>query len=61
VTEHWFCQLLATRMRHDPRAAMEQAGWRDYRSVMGYTHDVPSERRELVRRLDDLGGTAAHR
>jgi hypothetical protein len=42
VTQHWFRHLFATRMlRLDPRAAMEQAGWADIRSLMGYAQDVP--------------------
>jgi len=30
---------------------MEQGGWLDMRSVLGYTHDVPSRRRALVGRM----------
>jgi integrase len=55
VTQHWFRHMLATRMvRHDPRATMEQGGWLDIRSVMGYTHDVPKHRHRLVAGMDDL-------
>jgi integrase len=54
VTQHWFRHRLATRLvRLDPRAAMEQGGWLDPRSVMAYTHDVPEHRRQLVAALDD--------
>ena len=52
VTQHWFRHLLATRMRGDIRAAMDQGGWIDERSVMGYTIDVPEHRRRLVNDLD---------
>ena len=52
ITQHWFRHLLATRMRGDIRAAMDQGGWIDERSVMGYTIDVPEHRRRLVNELD---------
>ncbi len=53
VTQHWFRHLLATKwLRRDPRAAMEQAGWLDIRSLMGYAADVPEYRRQLVQELD---------
>jgi site-specific recombinase XerD len=51
VTQHWFRHKLATALRRDLQAAMEQGGWRDVDSVMGYIHDVPVERRRLI---DDL-------
>ena len=35
-------------------ATMEQGGWLDIRSVMGYAHDVPEYRRELVVGMDDF-------
>ena len=55
VTQHWFRHMLATRLvRKDLRAAMEQGGWLDPRSVMGYAFDVPEHRQQLVRGLDDL-------
>lgn len=55
VTQHWFRHLLATKLlRLDPRAAMDQGGWLDIRSVMGYSHDVPEYRRKLVTEADDL-------
>jgi hypothetical protein len=55
VTQHWFRHLLATRLlRRDPRAAMEQGGWLDIRSVIGYAQDVPAHRRQLVADMDDL-------
>jgi hypothetical protein len=54
VTQHWFRHRLATLMlRKDPRATMEQGGWLDIRSVMGYAHDVPEYRRALVNEIDD--------
>ncbi|MGJ5075471.1 tyrosine-type recombinase/integrase [Bradyrhizobium oligotrophicum] len=55
LTQHWFRHMLAQRwLRRDPRAAMEQGGWLDIRSVMGYSHDAPEYRRQLVAELDDL-------
>lgn len=55
VTQHWFRHLLATKMlRRDPRAAMEQGGWLDIRSVVGYSHDAPEWRRQLINEMDDL-------
>lgn len=54
VTQHWFRHLLATRMRHDLRAGMEQGGWLDERSIMGYIHDVPAARRAAVAAFDDI-------
>lgn len=51
VTQHWFRHMLATEIMAtagDPRAVMEQGGWLDIRSVMGYTHDIPEHRRRLV-------------
>lgn len=55
VTQHWFRHMLATRlMRKDPRAAMEQGGWLDIRSVIGYAQDVPEHRRQLVVEMDEV-------
>lgn len=55
VTQHWFRHMLATKLlRRDARTAMEQGGWLDVRSVMGYSHDAPEYRRRLVREMDDL-------
>jgi integrase len=54
VTPHWFRHRFATMALADGmdlRGAMEQAGWLDYRSVMGYAHDVPMRRREAIERL----------
>jgi hypothetical protein len=56
VTQHWFRHRLATLwLRKDPRAAMEQGGWLDIRSVIGYSHDAPEYRRQIAREIDDLG------
>jgi site-specific recombinase XerC len=63
VTQHWFRHHLATTMLAmgaDIRAVMEQGGWLDPRSVLGYAHDVPEHRRQLVRNLP-LGGTSLTR
>jgi hypothetical protein len=50
LTPHWFRHLLATTMvgLGDLQAAMDQGGWLDVRSVMGYSHDVPDRRRAVV-------------
>jgi len=57
VTQHWFRHMLASRMLRDGdiRAAMEQGGWLDMRSVVGYSHDVPEFRRSVVSKFDDFG------
>lgn len=56
VTQHWFRHRIATILiRKDPRGAMEQGGWLDIRSAMGYAHDVPEHRHRLVADADDLG------
>lgn len=55
VTQHWFRHRLATIMlRKDPRAAMDQGGWLDLRSLMGYAHDVPEHRQAIVEAADDF-------
>jgi hypothetical protein len=54
LTQHWFRHLLATRMRGDLRAGMEQGGWLDERSIMGYIHDVPAARRAAVDAFEDI-------
>jgi site-specific recombinase XerD len=55
ITQHWFRHRMAqVLVRQDPRAAMEQGGWLDVRSVMGYTRDVPEHRARLVAAMDDL-------
>jgi hypothetical protein len=62
VTQHWFRHRLATLMlRKDPRATMEQGGWLDIRSVIGYAHDVPEYRRQLVAEMDQSGHGRARR
>jgi site-specific recombinase XerC len=53
VTQHWFRHMLATKMRGDIRAAMDQGGWIDERSVMAYTIDVPAHRRRLVNEMHE--------
>lgn len=53
ITQHWFRHRLATLwIRRDPRAAMEQGGWLDIRSMMGYAQDVPEFRRQVATDLD---------
>jgi hypothetical protein len=61
ITQHWFRHMLATRMRHDLKAAMEQGGWRDERSILGYIHDVPDERRATVAAFDDFAAAKPKR
>lgn len=54
ITQHWFRHALATTMLSrgaDLRAVMEQGGWLDPASVIGYSHDVPERRRALVNML----------
>jgi hypothetical protein len=54
VTQHWLRHLLATSMLSmtgDLRAVMDQGGWIDSTSVLGYAHDVPKHRHALVRSL----------
>ena len=53
VTQHWFRHMLATRFRGDIKGAMEQGGWIDERSVMGYTLDAPEHRGKTVATFDD--------
>jgi integrase len=57
VTPHWFRHLLATTLlaTGDLRSTMEQGGWRDVRSVLGYSHDVPERRRALVEGMRQPG------
>lgn len=56
VTQHWFRHMLATRMAHrDLKGTMEQGGWEDHRSVLGYVHDVPERRRSLVAEFEGFG------
>lgn len=56
VTQHWFRHALATNMMTMGgdgalRLTMQQGGWLDPGSVIGYTHDAPASRRELVNRI----------
>jgi integrase len=53
LTPHWLRHLLATTMlaSGDLRSTMEQGGWLDPRSVLGYSHDVPQRRRAVVAAL----------
>jgi hypothetical protein len=39
---------MTTLASGDLRSTMEQGGWLDARSVMGYSHDVSQRRRALV-------------
>lgn len=57
ITQHWFRHALATVMLSrgaDLRAVMEQGGWLDPASVIGYSHDVPERRRAIVNMLGEL-------
>ena len=54
ITQHWFRHLLATTMmamQAPARVAMDQAGWLTVESFMGYAHDVPEVRRQVVGQL----------
>ena len=60
ITQHWFRHALATQMLSngaDRRTVMEQSGWLDPNSVIGYAHDGPARRREFVNRIanSDVG------
>lgn len=37
-------------------AVMEQGGWLDIRSLMGYAHDAPEYRRQIAAEMDDVAG-----
>jgi site-specific recombinase XerD len=59
VTQHWLRHWFATHALAagmDLRAIAEQGGWRDYRSIQGYSHDVPDTRRRAVEALP-IGAT----
>ena len=52
VTQHWMRHHLATRLfagGADVRTVMDQGGWLDASSALVYAHDVPENRRKLVR------------
>jgi integrase len=58
VTQHWLRHWFATHAMAqgmDLHAIGEQGGWRDYRSIQAYQHDVPEVRRRAVERLP-IGG-----
>jgi integrase len=62
VTQHWLRHWFATHSQAigmDLRSIGEQGGWRDYRSIQGYSHDVPEVRRRWVDSLP-IGGTGTH-
>jgi hypothetical protein len=62
VTQHWFRHRLATLMLgKDPRATMEQGGWLDMRSVIGYSRDVPEYRRQPVAEMDEVPASIPRR
>lgn len=56
VTQHWFRHMLATNLlaatSGNLRLVMEQVGWLDVRSAIGYTHDVPELRRATIASLE---------
>jgi site-specific recombinase XerD len=54
VTQHWLRHWFATHalaQGMDIRSIAEQGGWRDYRSIQMYQHDVPEVRRRHVEGL----------
>jgi site-specific recombinase XerD len=62
VTQHWLRHWFATHALAsgmDLRAISEQGGWRDYRSIQGYQHDVPEARRRAVEQLPIGSGGAS--
>lgn len=56
VTQHWFRHLMATKLLQisDIKTVMEQGGWLDARSVMGYAHDVPDHRRRALEQIESF-------
>jgi hypothetical protein len=49
ITQHWLRHKFATDVgRRDPRAAMNQGGWRDVRSLNGYMMSDAEHQRALV-------------
>jgi integrase len=62
VTQHWLRHWFATHsqaMGMDLRSIAEQHGWRDYRSIQAYQHDVPEVRRRWVNQLP-IGGAGTN-
>ena len=56
ITQHWFRHNLATTLLArgaSIRDIMDQAGWLDPKSVLGYAHDVPEVRRRKVNLLEE--------
>jgi site-specific recombinase XerD len=54
VSPHWLRHWFAThalKAGMDLRAIAEQGGWRDYRSIQRYQHDVPEARQRAVAAL----------
>lgn len=51
VTPHWFRHAMATRLLDrtgNPRLVMDQGGWLDIRSVMGYATTIEASRRDAI-------------
>lgn len=62
VTQHWLRHWFATHSQAigmDLRSIAEQQGWRDYRSIQAYQHDVPEVRRRWVDQLPIGAGAGA--
>jgi site-specific recombinase XerD len=60
VTQHWLRHWFATHalaMGMDLHSIGAQGGWRDYRSIQAYQHDVPEVRRRAVDNLP-IGDTS---
>jgi site-specific recombinase XerD len=54
VTQHWLRHWFATHALAEGmslEAIAAQGGWRDYRSIQAYAHDVPEVRRRALDRL----------
>lgn len=60
ITQHWFRHLLADAMLKagaDIRTVMNQGGWLDQKSVIGYSRDVEEYRRQKVNQLPIVGSS----
>jgi len=49
-------QKATEQMKKAPGRSRRQGGWLDIRSVIGYAHDVPEYRRQLVAEMDEAVG-----
>jgi site-specific recombinase XerD len=62
ITQHWLRHKFATDVgRRDPRAAMNQGGWRDVRSLNGYMISDAEHQRMLVEERGSPGTKLSQR